>query len=110
MYFLRKASLKFHQIHVIFLYKVGRHSTYSNYIICSFAASGEPPLTLAVSVHCATRAAILEARRQLLSWNGLDESNATIFQLEVPATMPVVKERCGLDSIQKFLQWTMGSK
>ncbi|XWS73780.1 hypothetical protein CRYUN_Cryun02cG0158600 [Craigia yunnanensis] len=78
--------------------------------VLSSKASGEPPLTLAVSVHCATRAAILEARRQLLSWNGLDESNATIFQLEVPATMPVVKELCGLDSIQKFLQWTMSSK
>ncbi|XVE59718.1 hypothetical protein DITRI_Ditri05aG0068800 [Diplodiscus trichospermus] len=79
--------------------------------VLSSKASGEPPLTLAVSVHCATRAAILEARRQLVSWNGLDESNAAKFlQLKVPATMPVVKELCGLDSIQKFLQWTMGSK
>ncbi|XVE59719.1 hypothetical protein DITRI_Ditri05aG0068900 [Diplodiscus trichospermus] len=79
--------------------------------VLSSKASGEPPLTLAVSVHCATRAAILEARRQLVSWNGLDESNAAKFlQLKVPATMPVVKELCGLDSIQKFLQWTMGSE
>ncbi|KAK9022104.1 hypothetical protein V6N11_002397 [Hibiscus sabdariffa] len=72
--------------------------------------SGEPPLTLAVSVHCATRAAILEARRQLGSWNSEDDPNSTAFQLEVPAVMPVVKERCGLDSVEKFLQWTMGTK
>ncbi|KAE8656722.1 Indole-3-acetaldehyde oxidase [Hibiscus syriacus] len=72
--------------------------------------SGEPPLTLAVSVHCATRAAIAEARRQLGLWNRVDDSNSRAFQLEVPAVMPVVKERCGFDSVQKFLQWTMGTK
>ncbi|XVF28340.1 hypothetical protein REPUB_Repub15cG0021200 [Reevesia pubescens] len=73
--------------------------------------SGEPPLTLAVSVHCATRAAIVEARKQLVWWNRLDdESNSATFQLKVPATMPVVKEMCGFDNIQKFLQWTMDSK
>ncbi|KAK8550754.1 hypothetical protein V6N12_039444 [Hibiscus sabdariffa] len=72
--------------------------------------SGEPPLTLAVSVHCATRAAILEARKQLGSWNSEEDPNSKAFQLEVPAVMPVVKERCGLDSVQKFLQWTMGTK
>ncbi|XP_017982895.1 PREDICTED: indole-3-acetaldehyde oxidase [Theobroma cacao] len=79
--------------------------------VLSSKASGEPPLLLAVSVHCATRAAIKEARRQLLSWSGLDRdvSNST-FQLQVPATMPVVKELCGLDCIQRFLQWTMGRK
>ncbi|XVF19559.1 hypothetical protein REPUB_Repub11eG0122000 [Reevesia pubescens] len=77
--------------------------------ILSSKASGEPPLTLAVSVHCAIRAAIKEARQQLHSWGGLDESNST-FQLEVPATMPVVKELCGLDSVQRFLQWTIASK
>ncbi|OMP04168.1 Aldehyde oxidase/xanthine dehydrogenase, molybdopterin binding protein [Corchorus olitorius] len=72
--------------------------------------SGEPPLTLAVSVHCATRAAIREATKQLLSWSGCNESDNSTFQLEVPATMHVVKEQCGLDSIQKFLQWTMATK
>ncbi|XVF47065.1 hypothetical protein PTKIN_Ptkin03bG0079100 [Pterospermum kingtungense] len=76
--------------------------------ILSSKASGEPPLTLAVAVHCAVRAAIKEARQQLHSWGGIDESNST-FQLEVPATMPVVKELCGFDSIQRFLQWTIGS-
>ncbi|XVF69320.1 hypothetical protein PTKIN_Ptkin11bG0071400 [Pterospermum kingtungense] len=75
--------------------------------VLSSKASGEPPLTLAVSVHCATRAAIREARQQLVSWSGRNESDST-FQLKVPATMPTVKELCGLDSIQKFLQWTIG--
>ncbi|KAA3489737.1 abscisic-aldehyde oxidase-like [Gossypium australe] len=28
----------------------------------------------------------------------------------VPATMPVVKELCGLENVQRFLQWTIGSK
>ncbi|KAK6235331.1 hypothetical protein SCA6_010668 [Theobroma cacao] len=85
------------------------HPSYYSFI--SSMSSGEPPLLLAVSVHCATRAAIKEARRQLLSWSGLDRdvSNST-FQLQVPATMPVVKELCGLDCIQRFLQWTMGRK
>ncbi|KAK9022106.1 hypothetical protein V6N11_002399 [Hibiscus sabdariffa] len=50
-------------------FKLRSSTTFINYC---FAASGEPPLTLAVSVHCATRAAILEARRQLGSWNGID--------------------------------------
>ncbi|MFQ6653482.1 hypothetical protein Gotur_024864, partial [Gossypium turneri] len=77
--------------------------------ICAFAASGEPPLKLAASVHCAIRAAIKEARQQLHSWGGLDESYST-FQLQVPATMPVVKELCGHENVQRFLQWTIGSK
>ncbi|RVW19333.1 Abscisic-aldehyde oxidase [Vitis vinifera] len=66
-------------------------------------ASGEPPLLLAVSVHCATRAAIREARQQLLSWTGLTKCDST-FQLEVPATMPVVKELCGLENVESYLQ------
>ncbi|KAK3205524.1 hypothetical protein Dsin_019570 [Dipteronia sinensis] len=75
--------------------------------VLSSKASGEPPLLLAVSVHCATRAAIKEARKQLLSWSGLDKSNST-FHLEVPATMRVVKELCGLDSVERYLEWRMG--
>ncbi|KAE8705768.1 Indole-3-acetaldehyde oxidase [Hibiscus syriacus] len=70
--------------------------------------SGEPPLTLAVSVHCATRAAVREARQQVLSWGGEKEAGSTLIQMEVPATMPVVKELCGLDSVQKYLQWAFG--
>ena len=71
--------------------------------MCSYAASGEPPLLLAVSVHCATRAAIREARKQLLRWKGLNESDL-MFQLEVPATMPVVKKLCGLENVEIYLQ------
>ncbi|KAK1587259.1 hypothetical protein Q3G72_011194 [Acer saccharum] len=74
--------------------------------VLSSKASGEPPLLLAVSVHCATRVAIKEARKQLLSWSGLDKSNST-FHLEVPATMRVVKELCGLDSVERYLEWRM---
>ncbi|KAK4855131.1 hypothetical protein QYF36_004311 [Acer negundo] len=75
--------------------------------VLSSKASGEPPLLLAVSVHCATRAAIKEAQKQLLSWSGLDKCNST-FHLEVPATMRVVKELCGLDSVERYLEWRMG--
>lgn len=71
------------------------------FVICE--ASGEPPLLLAVSVHCATRAAIKEARKQLSCWRGLDGCDLA-FQLEVPATMPVVKELCGLDNVECYLK------
>ncbi|KAG4191759.1 hypothetical protein ERO13_A07G114700v2 [Gossypium hirsutum] len=83
------------------------NSGHHKHRVLSSKASGEPPLTLAVPVHCAIRAAIKEAREQLHSWGG-DESSST-FKLEVPAIMPVVKELCGLDSVQRFLQWTIGS-
>ncbi|GMN46983.1 hypothetical protein TIFTF001_016162 [Ficus carica] len=77
--------------------------------VLSSKASGEPPLLLASSVHCATRAAIKEARKQLLSWSGIDEPKS-IFQLDVPATMPVVKELCGLDVVERYLEWIIGRK
>ncbi|OWM69067.1 hypothetical protein CDL15_Pgr025254 [Punica granatum] len=77
--------------------------------VLSSKASGEPPLLLAASVHCATRAAIKEARRQLLSWSSLDTTDSP-FQLDVPATMSVVKELCGLDSVEKYLRWRMSAK
>ncbi|KAH7541876.1 hypothetical protein FEM48_Zijuj02G0013900 [Ziziphus jujuba var. spinosa] len=77
--------------------------------VLSSKASGEPPLLLAVSVHCATRTAIKEARKQLLSWSGQDGSES-MFQLDVPATMPVVKELCGLDIVEKYLEWSLGCK
>ncbi|XP_020211334.1 abscisic-aldehyde oxidase [Cajanus cajan] len=76
--------------------------------VLSSKASGEPPLLLAVSVHCATRAAAKEAKKQLLSWSNLDGPDST-FQLEVPATMPVLKQLCGLDIVQTYLKWKMGS-
>lgn len=72
--------------------------------VLSSKASGEPPLLLAVSAHCATRAAIEAARSQLLSWNGSDTSDSTILHLDVPATMPVVKKLCGLDNVELYLQ------
>ncbi|KAL9235390.1 hypothetical protein vseg_010151 [Gypsophila vaccaria] len=72
--------------------------------VLSSKASGEPPLLLAASVHCAVRAAIKEARRQLASWGGLDGCDDSEFQLSVPATMPVVKELCGLDIVQTYLK------
>ncbi|KAL6205175.1 hypothetical protein ACLB2K_022437 [Fragaria x ananassa] len=75
--------------------------------VLSSKASGEPPLLLAVSVHCAARAAIKEARKQLLQWGGLDGS-ASMFQLAVPATMPVVKELCGPESVESYLEWFAG--
>ncbi|KAH6810797.1 abscisic aldehyde oxidase 3 [Perilla frutescens var. frutescens] len=71
--------------------------------VLSSKASGEPPLLLAASVHCATRAAIKEARKQLKLW-GAVEGTDLAFDLDVPATMPVVKQLCGLDSVGTYLQ------
>lgn len=76
---------------------------------CIFAASGEPPLLLAASVHCATRAAIKEARKQIRTWRHQDECDYAL-QLEVPATMPVVKELCGLDCVESYLKWINESR
>ena len=61
-------------------------------------------MLLAASVHCATQAAIKEARKQIRRWRGQDESDHA-FQLEVPATLPVVKEACGLDCVESYLKW-----
>nr|XP_027104311.1 abscisic-aldehyde oxidase-like [Coffea arabica] len=62
--------------------------------VLSSKASGEPPLVLAASVHCATRAAIKEARKQLNARSRLDGPDPA-FELDVPAIMPVVKNACG---------------
>ncbi|XP_010514725.1 PREDICTED: indole-3-acetaldehyde oxidase-like [Camelina sativa] len=75
--------------------------------VLSSKASGEPPLLLAASVHCATRQAVKEARKQLCMWKGEDGSSSSMFQLPVPATMPVVKELCGLDIIESYLEWKL---
>ncbi|KAL0741025.1 hypothetical protein Bca4012_082538 [Brassica carinata] len=75
--------------------------------VLSSKASGEPPLLLAASVHCATRSAIREARKQSLSWNcnnGNGDVSGADFELPVPATMPVVKGLCGLYSVEKYLE------
>ncbi|XP_010685491.1 abscisic-aldehyde oxidase isoform X2 [Beta vulgaris subsp. vulgaris] len=79
--------------------------------ILSSKASGEPPMLLAASVHCATRAAIQEARKQLASWGGLNVNEIDVpFQLSVPATMPVVKEFCGLDVVERYLNSSFVTK
>ncbi|KAH7541869.1 hypothetical protein FEM48_Zijuj02G0013200 [Ziziphus jujuba var. spinosa] len=77
--------------------------------VLSSKASGEPPLLLAVSVHGATRAAIKEARKQLLSWSSQDGWES-MFQLAVPATMPVVKKLSGMDIVEKYLEWSICGK
>ncbi|KFK38679.1 hypothetical protein AALP_AA3G146400 [Arabis alpina] len=76
--------------------------------ILSSKASGEPPLLLASSVYCAVRAAVKEARKQIVrcssnSQQGIDLSSD--FELPVPARMPVVKEFCGLSVVEKYLEW-----
>ncbi|XP_065867243.1 indole-3-acetaldehyde oxidase-like isoform X2 [Euphorbia lathyris] len=84
------------------------NSGHHQYRVLSSKASGEPPLLSAASVHCATRAAIREARKQLHSWGFLDSCYST-FQVGVPATMPVVKELCGFDIVERYLEWKMAT-
>ncbi|KAK1310141.1 putative aldehyde oxidase-like protein [Acorus calamus] len=74
-----------------------------------YLTSGEPPLLLASSIHCATREAIREARKEFASYGGFEGSSPTPFHLEVPATMPVVKELCGLDNVEKYLESLISS-
>jgi hypothetical protein len=70
------------------------------------AASGEPPLLLASSVHCAMREAIRAARREFAAVGGGTggSDQVTSFQMDVPATMPAVKELCGLDVVERYLE------
>ncbi|RCV40527.1 hypothetical protein SETIT_9G061500v2 [Setaria italica] len=71
--------------------------------VLSSKASGEPPLVLAASVHCAMREAIRAARKEFSVCTG-PANSATTFQMDVPATMPVVKELCGLDVVERYLE------
>nr|CAB3492934.1 unnamed protein product [Digitaria exilis] len=71
--------------------------------VLSSKASGEPPLLLACSVHCAMREAIRAARKEFSVCTGPAKS-ATTFQMDVPATMPVIKELCGLDVVERYLE------
>ncbi|TVU44679.1 hypothetical protein EJB05_04128, partial [Eragrostis curvula] len=71
--------------------------------VLSSKASGEPPLLLASSVHCAMREAIRAARKEFNVCTGPANSTTT-FQMNVPATMPVVKELCGLDVVERYLE------
>ncbi|XP_047330186.1 abscisic-aldehyde oxidase-like [Impatiens glandulifera] len=78
------------------------HSNHHKNRVLSSKASGEPPLLLAASVHFATKAAIKEARKQLSSWR--QRTDSSYFHLPVPALMPVVKELCGLDNVESYLE------
>ncbi|VAH46287.1 unnamed protein product [Triticum turgidum subsp. durum] len=86
-----------------------RNSGFHKKRVLSSKASGEPPLLLAASVHCATRDAIAAARKELHCC-GSGSSSPSFFELEVPAIMPVVKELCGLDNVEKYLETLVGSK
>ncbi|VAI37782.1 unnamed protein product [Triticum turgidum subsp. durum] len=66
--------------------------------VLSSKASGEPPLLLAASVHCAMREAIRAARTDF------SVNSPLTFQMDVPATMADVKELCGLDVVERHLQ------
>uniref|UniRef100_A0A0E0GUQ7 aldehyde oxidase n=1 Tax=Oryza nivara TaxID=4536 RepID=A0A0E0GUQ7_ORYNI len=68
--------------------------------VLSSKASGEPPLLLASSVHCAMREAIRAARKEFAGAGG----SSLTFQMDVPATMPIVKELCGLDVVERYLE------
>ncbi|XP_073360672.1 putative aldehyde oxidase-like protein [Aegilops tauschii subsp. strangulata] len=70
--------------------------------VLSSKACGEPALVLASSVHCAVREAIRAARKEFGSLQ-------LTFQLNVPAPMTLVKEMCGLDIVDKYLMWQVGS-
>ncbi|XP_010521612.1 PREDICTED: abscisic-aldehyde oxidase-like isoform X2 [Tarenaya hassleriana] len=84
------------------------NSGYHKNRVLSSKASGEPPLHLASSVHCAARSAIREARKQIFAWN--KDGSDPGFELPVPATMPVVKELCGLQIVEKFLELKIAGK
>lgn len=72
--------------------------------VLSSKGSGEPPLLLAASVHCAVRDAIKEARKELFTnGGGVKGEDPQLFQLPVPATMPVVKELSGFGNVERHL-------
>uniref|UniRef100_A0A0E0P2C4 aldehyde oxidase n=1 Tax=Oryza rufipogon TaxID=4529 RepID=A0A0E0P2C4_ORYRU len=75
--------------------------TFTSYLNYGAAiTSGEPPLLLASSVHCAMREAIRAARKEFAGAGG----SSLTFQMDVPATMPIVKELCGLDVVERDLE------
>ncbi|KAG0478776.1 hypothetical protein HPP92_013495 [Vanilla planifolia] len=84
------------------------NSGHHRHRVLSSKASGEPPLLLAASVHCATREAIKAARTELLSSTASEES-PLVFQLKVPATMPVVKELFGLDNLERYSEASLAA-
>ena len=64
---------------------------------------------MSVSVHCALRAAIREARKDLSSLVGM-AMLLDVFHLDVPATMPVVKKLCGYDNIERHLMAAISAR
>ncbi|KAF8690688.1 hypothetical protein HU200_041063 [Digitaria exilis] len=70
--------------------------------VLSSKASGEPALVLASSVHCALREAIKAARKEF-SNSGSGRSPLE-FQMDVPAPMTLVKELCGFDIVENYLE------
>ncbi|CAN6213746.1 unnamed protein product [Urochloa humidicola] len=71
--------------------------------VLSSKASGEPALLAASSVHCALREAIRAARKEFADSTG-SGSSPLEFQMDVPAPMTLVKELCGLDIVDKYLE------
>nr|CAB3456309.1 unnamed protein product [Digitaria exilis] len=71
--------------------------------VLSSKASGEPAVVLASSVHCALREAIRAARKDFANSAESGTSPLT-FQLNVPAPMTIVKELCGFDIVEKYLE------
>lgn len=67
--------------------------------ILSSKASGEPPLLLAASVHCAIREAIRAAHKELPT-----DNNKEHIRMDSPATMDVIKSLCGLDNVELYLK------
>ncbi|XP_059063531.1 indole-3-acetaldehyde oxidase [Cryptomeria japonica] len=66
--------------------------------ILSSKASGEPPLLLAASVHCAIREAIRAARKELPT------DNNKHFRMDTPASMDVIKSLCALNNVELYLK------
>lgn len=79
------------------------HSLKNQSLNSTCAASGEPAVVLASSVHCALREAIRAARKDFANSTESGTSLLT-FQLNVPASMTVVKELCGFDIVEKYLE------
>ncbi|CAD6344008.1 unnamed protein product [Miscanthus lutarioriparius] len=71
--------------------------------VLSSKASGEPALVLASSVHCALREAIRAARLEF-AISTVSGRSPLEFQMDVPAPMTLVKELCGLDIVEKYLE------
>ncbi|XP_025804659.1 putative aldehyde oxidase-like protein isoform X3 [Panicum hallii] len=71
--------------------------------VLSSKASGEPALVLASSVHCALKEAIRAARKEFANATG-SGSSPLEFQMDVPAPMTLVKELCGFNIVEKYLE------